>query len=560
MAKFVEKKEVRKPTVINEMGEKAYRLEAKEELLSTVLTTFLNEDSYYESGKEITERIVKCANEVPIEFLCKLAIYTRTEGNIRSCSHLLAALAAQRLSGTEFGSRFYEKMIVRPDDMPEILGAYAWHKDMKQDDLKKIPNAMKKGFKNALESLDPYQIDKYKMNGHKIKLIDLVRLCHPKTTDKNAEAYKRLVKGEKLSDLYESKVLEKEMTKAGQDTVGLSEEEKLAAKREAFVSVLSNVKGMPIMNLLRNLKNILIYAPDMVDEACRQLTIEEKVENSRLLPFRFASAYSEVEKCHLTFDGNSDTIQFESDIKKEKEFEVKKQQILDALEQSIEISCRNIPKLQGNVAVLCDCSGSVYGDSGGSSKVSAFSKTTRAAIGVLFGCMLAKSQDDVYFGLFGDKLLSAPIHRDKGLLAYNKEVFQLGDLCGKSTETGIYDFMREAVEQNKKIDNVVVFSDCQIGSERTKRYAWDDDFTPWYGVSEEDKGESFHKMFKKFKKNNPDCKWVVVDITQVKGNSVFDKSQGIVNIAGWSQKIFDYIATLSKGYDAMIKEIEAIEI
>lgn len=178
--------------------------------------------------------------------------------------------------------------------------------------------------------------------------------------------------------------------------------------------------------------------------------------------FSFASAYSEVEKCHLIFDGEVDTIQFESDMRREKEFEMNKQQILDALEKSIEISCRNIPKLQGNVALLCDCSGSVYGDGGGSSKVSAFSKTTRAAIGILFGWMSAKSQDDVYFGLFGDKLLSAPINRDKGLLAYNKEIYQLGDLCGKSTESGIYDFMREAVKQNKKIDNIVVLSDCQI--------------------------------------------------------------------------------------------------
>lgn len=277
--------------------------------------------------------------------------------------------------------------------------------------------------------------------------------------------------------------------------------------------------------------------------------------------FSFASAYSEVEKCHLIFDGEVDTIQFESDMRREKEFEMKKQQILDALEKSIEISCRNIPKLPGNVAVLCDSSGSVHGDGGGSSKVSAFSKTIRAAIGILFGWMSAKSQDDVYFGMFGDKLLSAPINRDKGLLAYNKEIYQLGDLCGKSTESGIYDFMREAVKQNKKIDNIVVLSDCQKGTERTKTSSWNEDyFTPWYGYSYEYRGVSFHELFKKFKKNNPKCKWVVIDITAVKCNSVFDKSQGIVNIAGWSQKIFDYIATLSKGYDAMIKEIEDIEI
>ena len=40
----------------------------------------------------------------------------------------------------------------------------------------------------------------------------------------------------------------------------------LEAKEEAISSVLDNVKGMPVMNLLRNLRNIILYAPDKVDE------------------------------------------------------------------------------------------------------------------------------------------------------------------------------------------------------------------------------------------------------------------------------------------------------
>ena len=46
--------------------------------------------------------------------------------------------------------------------------------------------------------------------------------------------------------------------------------------------------------LLPFLKNL----PDQIDEVCRQLTIEEKVLNSKMLPFRFASAYKEVENRH----------------------------------------------------------------------------------------------------------------------------------------------------------------------------------------------------------------------------------------------------------------------
>ena len=53
---------------------------------------------------------------------------------------------------------------------------------------------------------------------------------------------------------------------------------------------------MPVFNLLRNLRNIFLYAPEMIGEACEQLNQQEKIRNSRLLPFRFASAYTEIEK------------------------------------------------------------------------------------------------------------------------------------------------------------------------------------------------------------------------------------------------------------------------
>ena len=37
---------------------------------------------------------------------------------------------------------------------------------------------------------------------------------------------------------------------------------------------------------------------------------------------------------------------------------------------------------------------------------------------------------------------------------------------------------------------------------------------------------------------------------------VFDKSLNVTQVAGWSDKIFDIVANSSKGYEAIIKEIE----
>ena len=263
MGKYNRKKEEVKPTVKNFMNEDAFLLKPKEELVSTVMTTFL-QNSYYESEDEIVKRIKDLVDKVDPLFAAKLAIYARNDGNMRSVSHLVSALLAKHTSGTDWGKRFYNKIMVRPDDLSEIVSAYASLNGMGLNEIQKIPNAMKKGFKEALERLDAYQIDKYKMQNREVSLIDLVRLFHPKGNEKNAEAYKRLVNGESLADLYTSKVFEKEMTKAGQVTKDATQEEKDEAKREAITAVLDNVKGMPVMNLLRNLRNILLYAPDKV--------------------------------------------------------------------------------------------------------------------------------------------------------------------------------------------------------------------------------------------------------------------------------------------------------
>lgn len=568
MAKFNEKKTVKQPESVNFMGEKAFLLKPKEEFVSSIMTTFLSkEGSYYESSNEEVKRILSLLDKIDPLFACKAAIYVRENGNMRSISHLIGAALANYISGQEYAKRFYNKLIVRPDDMSEIVSAYANLNGMGLNDLKKIPNSIKKGFKEALERLDAYQIDKYKMRNREVSLIDLVRLFHPKATQKNAEAYKRLIEGKSLADLYSSKILEKEMTKAGQKTKDMTEKDKVEAKKEAITTVINNVKGMPVMNLLRNLRNILLYAPDKVTEACEQLTIKDKIMNSRLLPFRFATAYSEIEKMsyYTEISSTKSSIQFEdeksSSLCSENEFRRNKEMVLNAIEKALEISCLNIPKLEGNVAILVDDSGSMRGDAGGSSRVSAFSKTSTSMIAHLFASMVKYRQDNVYLGLFGDKLINVPVKRNMRLLDYTKWTFEKGGECGGATETGIYDFIRQVVKEKKKIDNVIVFSDCQIGSIHTKGYYGGySEFTAWYGHNSSDRGKHFHELFKEFRKINPNANFIVVNLRQSGSTSVFDKSQRILNIAGWSDKIFDVITSQCKGWDAMIKEIESIEI
>lgn len=79
----------------------------------------------------------------------------------------------------------------------------------------------------------------------------------------------------------------------------------------------------------------------------------------------------------------------------------------------------------------------------------------------------------------------------------------------------------------------------------------------WDKTSNVPRGE-FERLFKEFRQLNPQCRTVCVNICSTSGKSVFNYRLGVLEIAGWSSAIFDTIKNNSKGYQAIIDEIEAI--
>ena len=548
MSKFNDKKpevQIKK----NFMNEDAYVLSNKEVLTSMVMTTFLS-DSYYVSEGELLNNILNLIDKCGYEFAAKLALYARTKGNLRSVSHFLAALVCKDPSHPNWLKSFYEHIVIRPDDISEILSCYAKLKgiDMSKRHFRKIPNSMKKGFSSVLSNLSPYQIDKYKMNRKSLSLIDIVNLLHPTPSDKNREAYRRLMHGESLAGTYDLKILEKEMAETGKNAS--NEQELILAKHDAIKAVLES--GMPIMNLLRNLRNIMLYAPDLIDNAIEQLTNHNKIINSKLLPFRFMSAYDAVNELKIEDYDSETSIKFESDISNinSEKLKLLKEKVSKALEDAMSIACQNVPDLEGNCAILIDHSGSVRGNSYRSSTVSPWSNVKTAHIGNLFGSIVAFKQNDVYIGMFGDKLISPKIDRNIGLLEFNKYTYDEGNSCGGATENGLYEFLRNVIKEKKHIDNFIVFSDMEIGN--GGEGGWDNSSSVKY---------KFKDLFKEFRKINPNCLTVCCNIRAQSGTSVFNPNLKILNVSGWSNNIFDVISMYKEGkLKSMVEEIEKMTL
>lgn len=131
---------------------------------------------------------------------------------------------------------------------------------------------------------------------------------------------------------------------------------------------------------------------------------------------------------------------------------------------------------------------------------------------------------------------------------FNNKLYAGGD-CGGATENGLFAFLEKCIKDKIKVDNLYVISDMQIGDGES--IVWEKSSNYEYG--------KFAELLKKFKKVNPNCKIVSISI-QGYGSEMFYRGSNILNIAGWSESIFDVINSKFCGYKNMIEEIKKIKI
>ncbi len=186
----------------NLAGGQAFGESQKLELVSILLTSFL-EDKFYRSGDATVKRLRDLIRQIADkQFVAKAALYARNDAGMRSVSHLVAGDLARQVKGAEWTKRFFDRVARRPDDVLEVLACYmALHG-------KPLPNSLKKGLGRALARFDAYQLAKYRRGGAEIKLVDAVNLVHPP----HSEALGALVNG----TLAPAETWETKLTQAGQ--------------------------------------------------------------------------------------------------------------------------------------------------------------------------------------------------------------------------------------------------------------------------------------------------------------------------------------------------------
>jgi hypothetical protein len=243
------------------------------------------------------------------------------------------------------------------------------------------------------------------------------------------------------------------------------------------------------------------------------LTNPRNVKNSKQLPFRFYSAYKEIASNYTTHPYGP--------------------VVLDALEKAAVLSLENIEKIPGNSLVAADVSGSMTG-----AQVSKHSTMTAAEIATLFLNMAPYICEQCDLLIFDtDYKLIHPSNK-YGILRNTFNTYR----SGGGTDISLP--MVHALNSGKVYDRMIVFSDNEmnVNSWAAGGYYYRRGVVPQMLANEY--RSTVNPRF-----------WIHgIDLVGY-GTQQFEGTHTNF-VAGWSEKIFDFIALVEQGEKTLVEAIE----
>lgn len=331
----------------NLAGGQAFTRPLKEELAALVVNSMVL-DTYYESAGAQLERLADLvshlARDGELKFAAQAAIYTRHQHGLRSISHALAGEVAlmrflsPKQSG-DWGARFYDKVVFRLDDMLEIAGYWLHSRGKVPGDPTQTNLHLKKTLPSAMKRgfgrVFARQSEKMlaKWDGKATRSLTLRQLAHlVHPPGAEGSAVYKLRGG----TLQSADTHEVKFTKIGQAMKGKTAEEAVEAKKAGWEELLKDGK-LRYLACLRNCVRIIKEAPEATPTLIKKLTSAVDITGSKVLPFQIAVAAREVSKASGPEAGA----------------------VMLALSIALEQSLANVPKLAGATLVVVDESGSM---------------------------------------------------------------------------------------------------------------------------------------------------------------------------------------------------------
>ncbi|MFX3635891.1 MAG: TROVE domain-containing protein [Candidatus Pristimantibacillus sp.] len=407
-----------KPTTRNKDNFPAYTRSIEEQYVQMLVTNTLG-NTFYANQNELLSEAEEQHHAMALSnpnFMAKAIVYARNEGYMRLQPLFgLVILSAYR---PDLFAMIFLKVVRIPSDLSDFLTI------MQGMGRGEGGRAVKRQVNRFLSGISEYWALKYNGRGRGYSLGDAIATAHPKPADFKQQALFRYLRGQEanltmLPQVEAFEQLKKAATEMEQihwiETGKLPHEIVTGAIRPTKVVWETLLQQMPTFALLRHLNTLeragVFENRYNLEIAIGRLTDQTALQKAKILPFRFAKAFQQIQHSALR----------------------------DALRDSVEITFGNLPDIADKSAIFLDISGSMNGE--------------YLQIGSVFALALyKKTGGNSLFWLFDTEVEDARPSRRDSILTQAERIHTRG---GTDTAAPILKLLAE----RRIVDQIIMITD-----------------------------------------------------------------------------------------------------
>jgi 60 kDa SS-A/Ro ribonucleoprotein len=505
----------------NHEGAPAFAYGARHKLAQLAMTGTFNDGFYAQAQEQMGDAFEACEG-VPPEFLAKAAVYARQNGHMKDMPAFMLAVLS-RLDAPLFAAAFG-----RVVDNGRMLRTFVQIMRSGQAGRKSLGARPKAMVQRWLNDASDTQILRASV-GRDPSLADVIKMVHPKPKDARREALFAWLIG-KPCDLALLPQTVQDLIRFKADPSGPVPEvpfQMLTASeldkdqwRQIALSGGWHMVRMNLNTFIRHgiFKHHGIFEDRAVVKAIAQrLTDQDAIIKARVFPYQLMAALTALDKGAP-------------------------REIRDALHTAMEIAVRNVPVIKGQIAVCPDVSASMMSPVTGHRRGATSSVRCIDVAALVAAAMMRRNQNCRVLP-FETRVREVRLEA-RDTIATNAE--RLASIGGGGTNCSA----PLALLNKERVapDLVVLVSDNQ---------SWIDAHgNRWNGSSET------LQQWEILKSRNAKAKLVCIDIAPL-GTTQAHEREDILNVGGFSDSVFDVIATFANGNmdaDHWVGQIEGVEI
>ena len=525
-------------TARNEAGGRAYARDARHALAQYAATGCLN-GTFYASAATQLDALARLAEAVDVEFVAKTALYARSEAHMKDVpAYLVASLAARDVTYMEW---IFERVI----DNGKMLRNFVQILRSGVTGRRSLGSAPKRCIRRWLESRSDAQLFADSV-GNSPSLADILRMVHPKPHSASRRALYAWILAKPYDvdalpecvrqwEAFRALVEDRDaLRRIGGDLssmkvptgipMGMLMGLELDAEARAAVwrAIARDAKWMATrMNLSSFARHGVFEDRAMTRLVAQRLGDAEQVRKAKAFPYQLMNAYVNAA-------------------------EAVPASVRDALHDAMEIAVENVPTLidrKGQplrVAVLVDVSGSMHSPVTGYRK-GATTSVRCIDVAALVAASVLRRNPDAEVIAFHDRVEATGVP-GRGGLEPRDSVFTNAKRLA-ALPSGGTNCAAPLVAINRRgahFDLVIYVSDNQ---------SWIDLRRSW------NPGTAVMEAWTDFRLRNPSARMVCIDVQPYATQQAPDRAD-ILNVGGFSDAVFDLIATFAADMEARAAELD----